>query len=790
MCGRDAQTLGLALVLAMAQGAFPASASGLGLVEAREAPVPARPVQALVAEYCLDCHDAELKKGGLNLEGVEDILSHGEIWETVIRRLRAGQMPPAGKRRPGEGELAGALAQLESTLDRAAEQNPNPGRTQTFRRLNRAEYQNVIRDLLGVEIDAAGLLPKDESGHGFDNIAAGDLSPMLLDRYISAARKISRLAMGSDLRAGGDTFRLPADLTQEKRVEGLPVGTRGGALIRYTFPRDGEYDFQVRLTRDRNEAVEGLHAEHELELLVDGECVKRFTVVPPRGPYKDFDAVDAHLKARVAVKAGVREMGVTFVQQSAALVETLRQPYQARFNYHRHPRLAPAIYQISINGPYDSTGPGNTTSRQRILTRLPESKEAEESCAQERLSSLLRRAYRREVSDADLEGPMRFFRDARAFGGFEAGMESALSAILVSPEFLFRIERDPPGTPSGMAYRISDTELASRLSFFLWSSIPDEELLELAIRNELRRPEVLERQVLRMLADPRADALAEHFAGQWLHLRNLDSVTPDQRLFPDFDENLRRAFRRETEMFFSRMIREDRSALDLLRSDYTYLNERLARHYGIPHVMGSRFRKVALRPDSHRGGLLRQGSILTVTSYATRTSPVLRGKWILENILGTPPPPPLPDVPALMDNTVSARLSVRERLAQHRNNPACASCHDVLDPPGFALEHYDAVGRWRALEEGVPVDSSGGLPDGSVFSGVAGLEEGLLRRPDVFVGTLSEKLLTYALGRGIEPWDAPAIRKIVRQAREQDYRFSSIIVGIANSTPFLMRRAL
>jgi hypothetical protein len=478
---------------------------------------------------------------------------------------------------------------------------------------------------------------------------------------------------------------------------------------------------------------------------------------------------------------------VTFLKNSAALLETKRQPYQAHYNLHRHPRITPALYQVSITGPNESQGHGDTPSRRRIFICEPTSTSEEEACARRILATLIRRAYRRAVTDADLQKPMALYRSARAEGDFDAGIEMALSAVLVNPQFLFRIEADPPGVVPRSAYRIPDVQLASRLSFFLWSSIPDDQLLDLAERNELGKPQVLEAQVRRMLTDPRSLSLVSNFASQWLHLRNLESITPDLRLFPDFDDNLRQAFRRETELLFESVVRQDRSVLELLKSDHTYLNERLAKHYGIPHVYGSHFRLVKLGDDGVRGGLLRQASILTVTSYATRTSPVIRGKWVMENILGTPPPPPPGNVPALKDNTVSSSLSVRERLAQHRADAACAGCHNLMDPVGFSLENFDAVGRWRTFEEGRPIDATGGLPDGSQFEGVTGLERALLRRPEVFASTLAEKLLTFALGRGVETFDAPAIRKIVRDARAQDYRFSALIVGIAASIPFQMR---
>jgi mono/diheme cytochrome c family protein len=746
-------------------------------------------VRAVVGQFCVGCHDAEKAKGGLDLAAVvsADVPQHPQVWEKVVRRLRGRQMPPAGRTRPDEETYSTVVSQLETALDRAASKQPNPGRTDTIRRLTRTEYQNAIRDLLALHVDAAALLPADEESHGFDNVTVRELSPTLLDRYITAAQKVGRLAVGGASRSpGGDTIRVKADITQEDRVDGLPVGTRGGAMIRYTFPQDGEYDVQVRLTRDRNEHVEGLREPHELEVLLDRERVKAFTVKPPAGD-KGHERVDEHLKFRLPVTAGPHDLGVTFLKNPTDLIETLRQPYNSHFNMHRHPRQTPAVYQVTITGPFGATGPGDTPSRRRIFVTRPKSPAEEEAAAKQILSTLMRRAYRRPVADADVDRLLPLYRAARREADFDAGIEAALSAILVSREFLFRVERDPPGVAPRTAYRIGELELASRLSFFLWSSIPDDELLDLAARGELRKPGVLAAQARRMLADPRSRALVTNFAGQWLHLRNLDSITPDGRIFPDFDDNLRQAMRRETELLFEEVVREDRGALGLLKSDHTFLNERLAKHYGIPHVYGPRFRRVALEPGTERGGLLRHGSVLTVTSYATRTSPVIRGKWVLENLLGTPPPPPPPNVPALDDNTVSAALPVRERLQQHRANAACASCHSLIDPTGFALENFDAVGRWRTLEEGQPVDTSGGLPDGSKFTGVTGLEDALLRRPELFVGTLTEKLFTFALGRGIEYYDGPAVREVVRAAKAADYRFSALIEAIVTSTPFQMR---
>lgn len=744
---------------------------------------------SVINQYCVGCHNQSAKTAGLALDTIstESVNQHPEAWEKVVRKLRARYMPPAGLPRPDERTYDALVASLETSLDSA---KPNPGRTDTFRRLNRTEYQNVIRDLLAVEMDVAALLPNDESSHGFDNVTVGDLSPTLLERYLSAAQKISRLAVGSPPRSpGGDTIQLPPDLTQEEHFDKLPLGTRGGTVVPYTFPLDAEYEIVLRLARDRNEHIEGLREAHEVELMLDGERVGLFTVKPPP-PGQDHSLADQHLRLRVPVKAGPHVVGIAFPKKPSALLETERQPYQAHFNMDRHPRITPAVYSVTINGPYEVKGPGETPSRRRIFVCRPAQPGEEEGCAERILATLMRRAYRRPVTAGDVEVPLKFYRDARKDGGFEAGIEMALRAVLVSPEFLFRVEQDPAGVAPQTAYRISDLELASRLSFFLWSSIPDDELLDAASGGKLQTPAVLEQQARRMLADARSRVLVSNFAEQWLYLRNLASTTPDMRLFPDFDDNLRQAFRQETELFFESILREDRSVLDLLRANYTFVNQRLAKHYGIPNVYGSRFRRITFGPDSVRGGLLRQGSVLTVTSYATRTSPVIRGKWILANILGEPPPPPPPAVPTLKENSgLGKTLSMRERMAEHRANPACSGCHKLMDPVGFSLENYDAVGRWRTAEEGKPIDASGGLPDGSKFEGVAGLQKALLGRPELFVTTVTEKLLTYSLGRGVEYYDAPAVRKIVREARTQDYRFSSLLLGVVNSAPFQMRRS-
>ena len=769
------------LLVLCAGGSSPAT------LEAQELP----PHRLLVSQYCTACHNDRLNTADLSVDTLMagPLEDHAETWEKVARKLRARQMPPLGRPRPDESAYIAAVTSLETALDRAAAENPDPGRTDTFRRLTRTEYGNAIRDLLALELDLADLLPRDESSQGFDNITVTDLSPTLLERYVGAADKISRLAVGRPvLSPVVETVKMKPDLTQEWHVEGLPVGTRGGALMNYTFPVDGDYEIVIRLTRDRDEQVEGLREPHEVELLLDRERMTLFTVEPPRH-VGDHSDVDTHLTARLPVTAGPHTIGVTFLKQPWSVLETDRKPYDVHFNVYRHPRVQPGVYEISVTGPFDARGPGETPSRDRIFVCQPLAADEEDACAAQIVETLMRRAYRRPVTARDREEALEFYRQGRP-DGFDAGIEMALSSILMSPEWLFRVERDPAGVGPDSPYEISEFELASRLSFFLWSSIPDDELLDLATEGRLSQPEVLEQQVRRMLADERSRTLLTNFVGQWLHLRNLESATPDMRLFPDFDDNLRQAMRRETELFLENVIREDRSVLDLLTADYTFLNERLARHYEIPHVYGSWFRRVTLEENSRRGGLLRQGSILTVTSYNTRTSPVIRGHWVLENVLGVPPPPPPANVPALEDQTVDGSLAVRERLMEHRANPPCSGCHNLMDPVGFALENFDAIGRWRTSEGGQAIDATGSFPGGARFDGVAGLEQALVQRSGLFVGTLIEKLMTYSLGRGVEYFDASAVRKIVRDARDSDFRFSSLVLGIVNSQPFRMRRSL
>jgi len=756
--------------------------------------------RAIVDRYCVNCHNELDLAGDVDFDAL-DIGNVGKdpaTWEKAVRKLRVRAMPPHGDDiiRPDEREYTALLGYLESSLDAHAAKHPDPGRPETFHRLNRTEYQNAVRDLLALDVDAASMLPGDDASHGFDNVNVGELSPTLLDQYISTARKVSRLAVGTPVKTpAAASVVLPLDLTQNDQIDdALPLGTRGGASFRYVFPQDGDYQFQIRLTRDRDDRIEGLAEPHQIELTIDGARLQLFdlpaltTAQTQSAAYADKEGdADARLSGRFPVGAGPHSIAVAFLKKPSVLSEAARQPFYADYNG----RNQAAVFSISVAGPYNARGAGDTPSRRRIFSCRPATPAEEGGCARTIVSGLARRAYRRPVTSSEVDELLTFYKEGRAGGGtFDNGIEMSLRALLVSPQFLFRIERDPAGVPTNTPYRLTDLELASRLSFFLWSSIPDEPLLDAAIGGTLRQPRVLERQVRRMLADPRSEALVSSFAAQWLHLRNLTASSPDPRLFPDFDDNLRRAFRRETELFFDSVKREDRNVLDLLKADYTFVNERLAKHYGIANVYGGHFRRVTLPHDSPRRGLLGHASILTVTSYGDRTSPVQRGKWILENLLGLTPPPPPPNVPALKERAAGDKvLTMRQRIAQHRENPACSGCHNLMDPIGLATENFDAVGRFRTLEDGMPVDASGGLPDGATFNGVEGLRAGLLRRPELFVGTMTEKLLTYAIGRGLEPADAAAVRAIERGSRAADYRFSSLILGVVNSAPFQMRRS-
>ena len=745
-------------------------------------PAPAASARATLDRYCVACHNARTLTAGLALDAVDaaHVGADAGVWEKVLRKLRTGMMPPSPRPRPDAATYAALVTYLETSLDRAAEADPNPGRL-AVQRLNRAEYANAVRDLLALEVDSQTLLPADESGYGFDNI--GDVltvSPGLLERYLLAAAKISRQAIGDPtLRPTTALYKTSPLLAQDGRVnEDLPFGSRGGLAVRHHFPLDAEYVIRVAL---RGRARAG----HALEIRLDRERVQRFDL-GERTP----------LEVRVAVAAGTRLLGVSFVEaleQSLPLDGRPPPPPISSFAFTLYPN-DPAVERVEVIGPYAGRTPADTPSRRAIFACHPDTLGDEAGCAGRIVASLARRAYRRPVTAADTAPLLAAYEAGRREGpGFEDGIRWAIEALLVSPKFLFRVERDPAGAPPGAPYRIHDLDLASRLSFFLWSSIPDDELVVLAARGELRDAGVLERQVRRMLDDPRGQALVENFAGQWLYLRNLRSVAPDATRFPAFDDNLRQALRQETELFVGSQIREDRGVHDLLRADYTFVNERLARHYGIPNVYGNHFRRVSYRND-RRAGLLGHGSLLTVTSYPHRTSPVLRGKWLLENLLGAPPPPPPPDIPELEEEGgAAAPATMRERMAQHRASPACATCHAKIDPLGFALENFDAVGRWRAHEDGAetPIDASGALPDGARFDGPAAFRDALLREPwaTEFATTVTEKLLTYALGRGLEHYDAPAVRRILRDAAPGGYRWSSLILGIVESVPFQMQRA-
>jgi mono/diheme cytochrome c family protein len=775
--------------------------------------------QQVVAQYCVSCHNERAKTGGLSLEmvSVSRVAERTEVWEKVVQKLHANLMPPPDRPRPDQSALKNLLSYLETSLDRAADARPDPGRTEALHRLNRAEYRNAVRDILALDIDVSAMLPADDVSYGFDNIAGVQrMSPTLMERYLAAAQKISSVAVGASPRAATtETFLVPPELQQNARVEGLPFGTRGGTVVRHTFPRDGVYSIRVQLTRYAGASFDEVPVFDEpqrLELSVDGTPVHVFELPPAahaegRG-YSGANrrGLDADWHVRFPAKAGHRDVALTFLNRTPALLENLLEPFQRPApggpNGYYTTQKGAYLRSVEISGPYDATGAGNTPSRQRIFACRPNSTAGESGCAKQILSSLARRAFRRPVADADLQTVLTLYKEGRAERDFELGIERAVEGLLVSPEFLYRIEREPATGATGAmgakgamgamgaVYRISDLELASRLSFFLWSSIPDDALLDAASAGRLQNPVGLEQQVRRMLADSRAEALVTNFVGQWLFLRNLSTILPDPKRESDFDEDLRQGLRRETELFAGSILRDDRSVLDLLTANHTFVNERLAKHYGIPHIRGPHFRRIE-RSDDRRRGLLGQGSVLAVTSFPHRTSPVVRGKWILENLLGTPLPPPPPDVPALEEkpNPGDEEKSMRLRIAQHRANPRCASCHATMDPLGLSLENFDMVGRWREVDEAlVPIDASGTLPDGTKFDGPAGLRAVLMSDPDRFVRTVTEKMLTYALGRGLEHYDMPAVRKIVRDAAKNNYRASSLVVGVVNSRPFLMRR--
>jgi mono/diheme cytochrome c family protein len=791
--------------------------------------VVAPPSQAFVNTYCATCHNQRVKAGGLALDALDiaDVGTHGAEWEKVVVKLRAGLMPPAGMPRPDQAAIDGFASSLEAALDRAAAAKPNPGRTEPFHRLNRAEYQNAIRDLLDLDVDATAWLPTDEISYGFDNIAGVlKLSPLLTERYLNAAQKVARLALGTPAPANGDLYRVPDQLDQDVRLEGMPVGTRGGTRVDYLASRDGDYVIKVRLSRGIDYDIPYFIGEQQLEISVDGEQVKVFVVPATPGETLNYErqvaqpgrspqvrggdqrtrvdqralamarnSLDDDWTVQVPLKAGVHEIRATFLMKTGAVSEGFRKPFLKPYigrgtDDERETREGAALREMEVMGPLNPGGGATLPSYQRVFVCRPAATTEETPCARTVLSKLARRAYRRPVTADDVNVLMGFYKEGRAAGTFDTGVELALQRILVSPSFLFRTEFDPPSA-SGV-YRVSDLALASRLSFFLWSSIPDDELLDLAERNRLHEPAVLERQTRRMLADPRSEAFINNFAGQWLSLRRLPDIVPDPFLFPDYGDTLALGFRREVELFFGSIVREDRPATELLTADYTFVNERLAQHYGIPHVKGIAFRRVALPEDSPRRGLLGKGAILTVTAFPNRTSPVVRGKWVLQTLLGAPPPEPPPNVPGLPENgeKVTKVRTLRERLEQHRASATCASCHKLMDPLGFALENFDAVGKYRTYDENFEaIDNTGVYANGTRIEGAAGLRQILVDHSDQFLANITQTLLTYALGRGVEYYDAPAVRRILRDGAPQNHRFSSIVLGIVKSMPFQMRRS-
>jgi hypothetical protein len=752
--------------------------------------------RAALDRYCLDCHSAAEAEAGLSLEGLDlaAAAEHPDIFENVIVKVRGGLMPPPGNPRPDEAESDDIVAFLEQTLDAARSDDPYVG-SASIHRLNRTEYGNAVRDLLALEIDAREFLPADDEGYGFDNIAdILRVSPSLLEQYLSASSVIAALAVGDpETPQVSRVFRAPPDLAQAEHQPGMPLGTRGGIVIEHEFPLDATYEFSVFLQRNIVGYMTGLEWPHELEIAVDGQRV----FLAPVGGAEDnamsdanfsaaADTIDERLRTSVFVTAGPHVVTIGFLRRNSALTHEPLELHTRDLDLQNMNGL-PVVDYVSLRGPIDPVGSGDTPSRAKIFTCVPRNASEATLCAEEIISSLARRAYRRPVSETDLGLLMDAWRRASERDGFEAGIQNAIRVILASPAFVFRDEPDPSESAPGSVYPLDDLALASRLSFFLWSSIPDEALLESAEQGRLSEPEEFDHQIDRMLADAKADAIIENFAGQWLFLRNLQSARPDINTFPDYDENLRRAMRTETQMLFADIMRNDKSVTGLIDADYTFVNERLAEHYGMAHIKGSHFRRVPVL-DQNRRGLLGHGSILTVTSYPNRTSPVLRGKWILENVLGTPAPTPPPNVPTLEENEGGRPArSMRERLADHRANPVCASCHDIMDPLGLGLESFDGIGRYREKEPGGVIDSSGQMVDGTHFDGPAELRDILTQKPERFVGVMTEKLLVYALGRGLEPEDMPTVRAIVASAAQEDYRFSALVKGIANSAPFRLR---
>jgi len=768
---------------------------------AQNAPAPRSPAQdpssaatahrATLDRFCITCHRGPTPNAGLHLDTIDvsNFESNGATWEKLARKLRNREMPPADMRRPDEATYKSLVEYIETGRDRLAEAKPNPGRP-TLHRLNRTEYGNAVRDLLALEIDVADLLPADDIGYGFDNI--GDVlqvSPVLLERYLSVARKISRTAVGDPtIPVSYQTYEVPHRLIQDDRLgEDAPVGSRGGTIVRHLFPVDGEYEISVSLARNRDDEYLGLQRERKVDLRLDDQRLQLFTIAanPKKVVLGGGTPPDAHMKIRVPVKAGTRELAATFLKDTLikeGIIDRIRGDDVLTY--------FEGVGSITVAGPFNVQGSGNTVTRDRIFICHPSAAAEQEACANKILANLAHRAYRRPARPDDVTQLLALYKTGAQNGGFEPGVRLALQKILVSPDFLFRAEVDPSGAAPGTVYKVSDIELASRLSFFLWSSIPDDQLLAVAESGRLSDPSVLQGQVKRMLADPRSRALVKNFAGQWLYLRNIARISPDQTTFPNFDDNLRGALAKETELLIESQLREDRPVTDLLTTDYTFLNERLAEHYGIKGVYGSEFRRVKLE-DPNRYGLLGQASILAVTSYPNRTAPTIRGKWVLEQLLGSPPPPPPPNVPSLKDDSTAQQMTMRQRMEQHRANPTCAACHRLMDPLGFALENFDGLGNWRVSTApgSGPIDASGTTPDGTAFNGPAGLRDVLMKKQDMFVENFTERLMTYALGRGVEEYDYAALRKISREAAADNQKWSSIILGIVKSTPFRMRRA-
>jgi len=780
-------------------GCIAIGSAGLSHGQAAGPQRPSPPAQrALLDQYCVTCHNDRAKTANLSLANLDlaTVGDHPELWEKVVRKLRAGVMPPPDVRRPPLDEYEALRDWLESEIDRKAAARVNPGAV-VLHRLNRTEYANVVRDLLDLEVDATSLLPPDDSARGFDNIAGSlTLSPTLLEAYTTAAMRVARMAVGFWKTPTESTYLAPGDTSQNQHLDGLPLGTRGGMLVHHHFPADGEYKFSIQ-----NFGIGSFIPGEQLELVIDGEAAHRFTyqgVGLSQGMAGDTG--DGVLEVTIPIKAGSRSVGATFLATNyRPSLDMIKQYDRKSLENNSIPQLQyyPAIGFLRIAGPFTPERPTESRSMRKVLICRPATSNAsgqEESCAKTILSTLARRAYRRPPTADDLVPLMTFYQEGRAAGTFEDGIELALRRLLASPQFLVRAEKEPARVADGHPYRIGDLELASRLSFFLWSSIPDDELITVASQGRLGHPKVLEQQVRRMLADSRSGALISNFAAQLLYLRNLAATSPDGIFYPDWDDELRQSFRREAELFFENIIREDRNVVDLLNADYTFVNERLARHYGIPNVYGSHFRRVTLGPElDARRGLLGKGSFLAVTwTQNFRTSPVKRGVWVLENILGTPPPEPLPNVPPLEDAAAGSAkpLTLREQMTLHRKNPSCAGCHKIMDPIGFALENFDADGKWRTSQGGdarAPIDASAQLFDGQQVNGPAGLRQALLRYSPQFVRMFTEKLMTYAVGRGVEYYDMPSIRSIVRDAARDHNRFSSIVLGVVKSAPFQMR---